>query len=60
MPAACGNTCRWCKRGWWAWGRFSPPGQPDRGPSKAWAYPVVANGRLFIRDLDALWCYEVK
>ena len=23
---------------------------------KAWAYPVVANGRLYIRELDSLWC----
>jgi outer membrane protein assembly factor BamB len=41
-------------------GRFTPPDPPDRGRSKAWAYPVVANGRLFIRDLDRLWCYDVK
>ncbi|MGH9362241.1 MAG: PQQ-binding-like beta-propeller repeat protein, partial [Thermoanaerobaculia bacterium] len=41
-------------------GRFTPPGQPDRGSSKAWAYPVVANGRLYLRDLDILWCYDIK
>ncbi len=41
-------------------GRFRPPGGPDRGASKAWAYPVVANGRLYIRDLGTLWCYDVK
>lgn len=41
-------------------GRFSPPNQPDRGRSRAWAYPVVANGRLYIRDLGTLWCYDVK
>jgi outer membrane protein assembly factor BamB len=44
-------------------GRFTPPGQPkDRTPrgEKAWAYPVVANGRLYIRDLGTLWCYDVK
>jgi outer membrane protein assembly factor BamB len=41
-------------------GRFTPPDQPDRGNSKAWAYPVVANGRLYIRDLDCLWCYDIK
>ena len=22
--------------------------------------PVVANGKLYIRDLDSLWCYDVK
>jgi outer membrane protein assembly factor BamB len=41
-------------------GRFSPPEQPNRGTSKAWAYPVVANGRLYIRDMGMLWCYDVK
>lgn len=41
-------------------GRFTPPDAPERGNSKAWAYPVVANGRLYIRDLDMMWCYDVK
>jgi outer membrane protein assembly factor BamB len=41
-------------------GRFTLPGQPDRRQSKAWAYPVVANGRLYFRDLGVLWCYDVK
>lgn len=41
-------------------GRFTPPDQPQRGNSQAWAYPVVANGRLYIRDLGVLWCYDVK
>jgi outer membrane protein assembly factor BamB len=41
-------------------GRFTPPDQPDRGKSKAWAYPVVANGRLYVRDLASLWCYDAR
>jgi outer membrane protein assembly factor BamB len=43
-------------------GRFTPPDQPKHRDAmeKAWAYPVVANGRLYIRDLSALWCYDVK
>ena len=41
-------------------GRFTPPEAPDRGRSKAWAYPVVADGRLYIRDLASLWCYDIK
>jgi outer membrane protein assembly factor BamB len=43
-------------------GRFTPPNQPKHvrgGMEKAWPYPVVANGRLYIRDLDSLWCYDV-
>lgn len=43
-------------------GRFTPPDQPKRSNQmeKAWAYPVVANGRLYLRDHNALWCYDVK
>lgn len=41
-------------------GRFTPVDSPDRGKSKLWAYPVVANGRLYIRDLDVLWAYDVR
>jgi outer membrane protein assembly factor BamB len=44
-------------------GRFTPPGQPKHlvGPmEKAWAYPVVANGRLYLRDHGVVWCYDVK
>jgi outer membrane protein assembly factor BamB len=41
-------------------GRFTPPGQPERGRTKAWPYPVVANGRLYIHDLGTLWAYDVK
>ncbi len=42
--------------------RFTPPGRPKPkdGMEKAWAYPVVANGRLYIRDRGTLWCYDVK
>ena len=38
-------------------GRFE---QPDRTRSPAWAHPVIANGKLYIRDQDALFCYDVK
>jgi outer membrane protein assembly factor BamB len=44
-------------------GRFTPPGQPPhtRGQmEKAWAYPALANARLYIRDHNVLWCYDVK
>jgi len=41
-------------------GRFKPANPPDRDSSKAWAYPVIADGRLYIRDLGTLWCYDVK
>ena len=43
-------------------GRFTPPNKPthSRRREMAWAYPAVANGRLYIRDLSSLWCYEVE
>jgi len=43
-------------------GRFTPPDGPrhTRPREVAWVYPVVANGRLYIRDLGTLWCYDVR
>lgn len=46
-------------------GRFSPPNQPKKkqaGQMAEWAfaYPVIANGRLYIRDLGTLWAYDIK
>jgi outer membrane protein assembly factor BamB len=43
-------------------GRFTPGEQPKRSQpmEKAWAFPVVANGKLLIRDHGSLWCYAVK
>jgi outer membrane protein assembly factor BamB len=47
-------------------GKFTPPEMPTRRSAdekmtgKAWAYPVVANGRLYIRDWNCLWCYDVQ
>jgi outer membrane protein assembly factor BamB len=38
-------------------GRFE---QPDRTRLPAWAHPVIANGKLYIRDQDTLFCYDIK
>lgn len=38
-------------------GRFE---QPDRSSSPAWAHPIVANGKLYIRDQGLLLCYDVS
>jgi outer membrane protein assembly factor BamB len=38
-------------------GRFE---QPDRSSAPAWAHPIVANGKLYIRDQDLLLCYNIK
>jgi outer membrane protein assembly factor BamB len=37
-------------------GRFT---QPDRSRAAAWPHPVVANGKLYLRDQDLLFCYDV-
>ena len=34
--------------------------QPERSGSSAWTYPVVAGGKLFLRDQDKLLIYDVK
>ncbi|HEX3598934.1 MAG TPA: PQQ-binding-like beta-propeller repeat protein [Lacipirellulaceae bacterium] len=41
-------------------GHFTPPELPADRHGKAWEYPVIANGRLYIRDWDKLWCYDIK
>jgi outer membrane protein assembly factor BamB len=38
-------------------GRFQ---QPDRSEKNAWPHPVVAGGKLYIRDWDILLCYDVS
>jgi outer membrane protein assembly factor BamB len=38
-------------------GRFT---QPERSSQKAWPHPVIAGGKLYLRDWDALFCYEIK
>jgi hypothetical protein len=29
-------------------------------PGSIWSHPVVANGRLYLRDQEMLYCYNVK
>jgi len=38
-------------------GRFN---QPKRSRKAAWPHPVIANGKLYIRDQQYLYCYDVK
>jgi outer membrane protein assembly factor BamB len=38
-------------------GRFD---QPDRTREPAWSHPVIANGKMYIRDQDVLLCYDIK
>jgi outer membrane protein assembly factor BamB len=34
--------------------------QPDRSRFPTFPHPVVAGGRLYLRDEDALFCYDIK
>jgi outer membrane protein assembly factor BamB len=47
-------------------GHFTPPAQPKHASGgggtrdeHAWSYPVISNGRMYIRDRGSLWCYDV-
>jgi outer membrane protein assembly factor BamB len=40
-----------------AHGRFD---QPQRSRNNAWPHPVIANGKLYVRDQGLLLCYDVK
>lgn len=46
------NTKQYLERG-----RFE---QPDRSRKPAWAHPVIANGKLYLRDQDMLLCYDIQ
>jgi outer membrane protein assembly factor BamB len=33
---------------------------PHRGSRLDWAHPILANGKLYVRSDDYIWCYDVK
>jgi outer membrane protein assembly factor BamB/precorrin-6B methylase 2 len=39
-------------------GEFNPPS--NRGAGPYWTFPVVANGRLYLRDFDTLLVYNIR
>jgi outer membrane protein assembly factor BamB len=46
-------------------GKFMPPAQPKRKqagqyPESAFTHPVIANGRLYLRDLTTMWVFDIK
>ena len=48
-------------KGWSEKGRFTIPQQGKKAVSgKHWTRPVVANGRLYLRDQELLFCYDIK
>lgn len=49
-------------KAWTEHGRFTIPKESKlpRGSGRIWTHPVVSNGKLFLRDLDLIFCYDVK
>lgn len=44
-------------------GTFVPHGEftiPLRGSELPWTFPVIAGGRLYLRDQDSLLCYDLR
>jgi outer membrane protein assembly factor BamB len=48
--------------GWVERGRFMlAPQSPNRKPQGGiWTHPVIADGKLFLRDQELVFCYDVK
>ena len=48
--------------GWKESGRFKlDPQAANRNPKGAiWVHPVIANGKLYLRDQEFVYCYDVK
>ena len=58
---------RWVRTAWWGWWRPRPAGYREisrfeiaKGGYPTWSQPVIANGKLYLRDQDNLFCYNVK
>ena len=34
--------------------------QPERSSEPAWSHPVIANGKLYLKDQDLLLCYDIS
>jgi len=49
-------------KGWSEKGRLALPRESGSRPSSGglWAHPVVANGRLYVRDEEFLYCFDLK
>jgi outer membrane protein assembly factor BamB len=49
-------------KGWSEQGRFKlEPQTKIRSPQgRIWTHPVISNGKLYLRDQDLIYCYDVK
>ncbi|MDH3584034.1 MAG: PQQ-binding-like beta-propeller repeat protein [Phycisphaerae bacterium] len=48
--------------GWKEHGRFTldPQTKLRKPKGKVWTHPVIADGRLYLRDQELLYCYDIK
>ena len=48
--------------GWEETGRFTIPKLSQTRPrqGKVWAHPVIANGKLYLRDYEILYCFDIS
>jgi outer membrane protein assembly factor BamB len=49
-------------KGWKEHGRFKIPRETTqkRKSGKIWTHPVVADGKLYLRDQDLIFCFDVR
>jgi len=49
-------------KGWNEKGQFTlePQSEIRSNRGRVWTHPVVSNGRLYLRDQDLIYCYDVK
>ena len=49
-------------KGWKESGRFvlDPQTEIRASRGKIWTHPVIVNGKMYLRDQDLVYCYDVK
>ena len=49
-------------KGWQEHGRFKldPQTKIRSSQGRIWTHPVISNGKLYLRDQDLIYCYDVK
>ena len=48
--------------GWQEKGRFTldPQSEFRSSRGKIWTHPTIANGKLYLRDQEYIYCYDIK
>jgi outer membrane protein assembly factor BamB len=49
-------------KGWQEHGRFTlaPQTKIRSSSGRIWTHPVISNGKLYLRDQDLIYCYDIK